>query len=318
MKRASLRAAILIGGLLWAAGALLLAAVGYFPGGGAWIAVVCSLAIVLMVAGGLTVVVGFLPLGRLSRRLVSVRKGASDRLDGSYPKEVQPLIDDLNDLLRRNREALERSRLEADNLAHGLKTPLTILGNELQRLAAEGEISTGDMRQQVEAMTAQVELHLGRARAAAAHLAHPPESTCEVLPSVERLTRTMRKLHQEKALEIEVDVTRELTFCGDREDLEEVLGNLLDNACKWARGKVVIGARTSGDRVTLTVEDDGPGLSELERTVLARGHLLGDPRPGGGIGLRLIQNVVRLYGGKVAFKESRFGGLRVVLELPSG
>lgn len=318
MKHASLRVGILIGGLLWAAGALLLAAVGYLPVDGAWIGVLCGLAIVLMAAGVLTVVVGLLPLGRLSRRLGSVRRGASDRLDGSYPEEVQPLVDDLNDLLRRNQEALERSRLEADNLAHGLKTSLAILGNELERLAAEGAISTQEMRQQVEAMNAQVELHLGRARAAAAHLAHPPESTCGIAPSVERLTRVMRKLHQEKILEIEVDVPVDLTFCGDREDLEEMVGNLLDNACKWARGKVAIGAQAPGGRVALTVEDDGPGLSEQERAVLARGDLLGGPRPGGGVGLTLVRSVIRLYGGRVTFEESRLGGLRVVLELPCG
>ena len=173
-----------------------------------------------------------------------------------------------------------------------------------------------EMRQQVEAMTAQVELHLGRTRAAAASLARPPESTCGIASSVERLSRVMRKLHRQKALEIDVDVPADLTFCGDREDLEEMVGNLFDNACKWARGKVAIGAHVSGDRVAVAVEDDGPGLSEDERAVLARGELLGGQRPDGGVGLKLVRSVIRLYGGEMTFEESRLGGLRVVLELP--
>ncbi len=317
MKRpTSLRTGLLVGGLLWALGALLLAAVGYLPVGRIWFSILCVLASILMAGGVLTAIVSLLPLHRLKRRLGPVRRGTAARLDGSYPEEVQPLVDDLNDLLRRNREALERSRLEADNLAHGLKTPLAILTNELGRLRAAGKISTEEMERQVETMAAQIELHLGRARAAAARLARPPESTCDIGSSVDGLRRTMRRLHESKNLSIEIEVEDDLSFLGDREDLEEMLGNPFDNACKWARSSVRLTARRSEARVTVAIDDDGPGLADAELATLERGERLDTTEAGTGVGLALTRSLAQLYGGSMALGHSPLGGLRVVVELP--
>ena len=317
MKRpASIRTGLLIGGVLWAIGALLLAGTGYLPVGGTWFNILCVLALILMAGGVLTAVVSLLPLHRLKRRLGPVRSGAADRLDGSYPEEVQPLVDDLNDLLRRNQEALVRSRLEADNLAHGLKTPLAILTNELDRLRAEGKISTEEMERQAQTMAAQIELHLGRARAAAAQFAHPPEATCELGPSVDRLARTLRRLHESKGVSIEIDIEENLAFLGDREDLEEMLGNLLDNACKWAESAVRLTAHRSDNRVTIAIDDDGPGLTGDQRAALARGERLDTARKGTGAGLALTRSLAQLYGGSINLERSPLGGLRVAVELP--
>ncbi len=181
-RATTLRSAIISGGLLWAVGALALGAVGFLEVEDFWVGVICLLAFGLMLGGALRVAASLLPLARLGQRLAPVRDGSAARLEGEYPAEVHPLVDEVNDLLRRNQEALRRSHLEADSLAHGLKTPLTILTNEIERLRKDDHPAAEGLREQVEAMSDRVTLHLSRASAAAARLAHPPPPPHRVLP----------------------------------------------------------------------------------------------------------------------------------------
>ena len=176
------------------------------------------------------------------------------------------------------------------------------------------------MRHQVEELIARVELHLSRARAAATRLAQPPESVVEIAPVVDGLLRTMRRLHQARELVIEAAVPEGSVLRGDREDLEEMLGNVLDNACKWATARVEIEVEEVGDRVSITVDDDGRGLSGAGRAALSRGERPeGEGGAGaGGMGLVIVRTLVELYDGATRVEQSPLGGLRVVLDLPRG
>ena len=316
----SLRGWILIGGLLWAVGAILPSAAGYFEISGGWFTFVCLLGLALMTAGVLTVVVILLPLKRLKGRLGTVRRGTERQVHGSYPQEVQPLVDDLNTLLRRNQEALRRSKVEADNLAHGLKTPLAILSNEIERLREGAEPSSEEMRRQVQAMIAHVEVHLSRARAAAARSAQPPEVALEIAPVVDGLLRTMNRLYESRGLVISAAVGEGSTLRVDSEDLAEMLGNVLDNACKWAVQQVEIRVRAHSGGVSIAVDDDGPGLSGAERSALMRGARVEGPgheSGGSGMGLSIVRTLVELYQGAMSARVSHLGGLKVVLDFPT-
>ncbi len=317
-RATTLRSAIISGGLLWAVGALALGAVGFLEVEGFWVGVICLLAFGLMLGGALRVAASLLPLTRLGQRLAPVRDGSAARLEGEYPAEVHPLVDEVNDLLRRNQEALRRSHLEADSLAHGLKTPLTILTNEIERLRKDDHPAAEGLREQVEAMSDRVTLHLSRASAAAARLAQPPTGSCPVAPSVDRLVRAMRQLHVGRRLEIRCEVPPDLNFHGNPEDLEEMLGNVLENACKWCRGSVEVRAHAAEDRLLIVVEDDGPGLSEAVRDqILATGQPESAHSRRRGVGLRIVKALVELYGGGLRLDGSAKRGLQVTLELPA-
>ncbi len=315
----SLRGWIFIGGLLFAFGALIPSAAAYFKISAGWFASICLVGLALMIAGVLTVVASLLPLKRLRGRLDPVRRGSEQQVHGSYPQEVQPLVDDLNTLLRRNREALRRSKVEADNLAHGLKTPLAILSNEIQRLNEGAESSTEEMNRQVLAMTAHVEVHLSRARAAAARSAQPPEAAVAIGPVVDGLLRTMKRLYESRGLVISAAVEEGATLRMDSQDLAEMLGNILDNACKWAARQVEIQVRADSGGVSIAVDDDGPGLREAERSALVRGTSVEGPAyesGGSGMGLSIVRTLVELYEGAMTARVSHLGGLAVVLDFP--
>ncbi|HKR99040.1 MAG TPA: hypothetical protein VJU79_05950, partial [Candidatus Dormibacteraeota bacterium] len=217
-------------------------------------------------AGGL-VLVGraVAPFRTLRAGLSSVREARSQRVEGNYPTEVQPLVNDLNELLEDRERAIARALSTAGDLAHGLKTPLAVLAQEAEQAGASGhdELAT-ILRQQVERMQRQVDYHLARARATAT-VREAPGLRCSVLPSVEGLVRTMQRLHAERALTIDVDVSPEHEIRGRREDLDEMLGNLLDNACKWARSRVAISSTVDHDLLVIAVDDDGPGLAPSMR-----------------------------------------------------
>ena len=253
----------------------------------------------------------------LRERLVSVKEGRARRLEGEYPSEVIPLITDLNSLLADREERVTRALTKAGDLAHGLKTPLAILNQHADSARAAGhtELSAA-ITQQVERMRRQVDYHLAQARASASGGTAGARS--HVLTSADALARTMMTLHADRRLTIDVHVSHEHFVRVQREDLEEMLGNLVDNACKWAKSRVEIRSRPLDGRIEATVDDDGPGLEpSLRETVLQRGVRADEAAPGSGLGLAIVRDLVELYGGSITLGSSPLGGLRATLQLPA-
>lgn len=262
---------------------------------------------VASVAGGLFLVGrAVAPFRRLRASLSSVREGSSQRIEGDYPSEVKPLVDDLNALLEDREQAVARALTTAGDLAHGLITPLAVL--------AQAEL-TATLHQQVERMQRQIDYHLARARATASSRA-APGLRCAVLPSVEGLVRTMRRLYANRELTIDADVSPAHEIRGRREDLDEMLGNLIDNACKWARSRVAISSKIEDAQLVISVDDDGPGLDpSMHAQVLQRGVRADQQVRGSGLGLAIVSDLAELYGGSVALETSPLGGTRARLQL---
>jgi signal transduction histidine kinase len=260
---------------------------------------------------------GLLPFVRLRRQLLALRDGSASRVEGTYPTEVQPLVNDLNSLLEHRERIVQRALAKAGDLAHGLKTPLAVLAQEADRAEAAGQRETAStISVQVERMRRQVDYHLAQARAATP--GKVPGARCLVLPVVEGLTRTLLRIYAGRALAIEVDVPRDQFIRGQREDLEEMLGNLLDNACKWAKSRVKIHSGQEDDAVVLTVDDDGPGLpASMRDRVLQRGVRADEAAPGSGLGLAIVRDLAELYQGTISLEDSPLGGLRARLRLPT-
>jgi signal transduction histidine kinase len=233
-----------------------------------------------------------------------------------YPAEVQPLIDSVNALIGAREKSIQRAYAAAGDLAHGLKTPLALLTREAELAGAAGNAEMADaIMQQVRRMSSQVDYHLARARVAAAG---PMDTArCPVAPCAAALVRTVSKLYAARGLAITAEVAPEVGARVRLEDLEEILGNLLDNACKWARTKVELTAGMDGPRVVLTVEDDGPGLPDsLRDAVLERGVRLDEAAPGSGLGLSIVRDLTEHYGGSIHLGKSELGGLRARVSLP--
>ena len=256
------------------------------------------------------------PLRRLRASLSAVREGRSQRIEGDHPSEVKPLVDELNGLLEDRERAVARALTTAGDLAHGLKTPLAVLAQEAELVDAAGhhDLAT-TLRQLVERMQRQVDYHLARARSTASSRA-APGLRCSLLPSVEGLVRTMHRLHAGRELAIDTEVSPTHEVRGRREDLDEMLGNLLDNACKWARSRVAISSAVEDARLVIAVDDDGPGLDpSMCAQVLQRGARADQQVRGSGLGLAIVRELAELYGGSVALETSPFGGTRARLEL---
>lgn len=275
------------------------------------------LAIVLLLAGLSQVRLGMTPIEKLRARLRALRAGEQARLEGRYPGEVQPLVNDLNALLEDRDASVARAQAKAGDLAHGLKTPLAVLSQEAERVAAAGQTDlAATIRQQVDRMRRQVDYHLAHARAAASGSTLGVRSS--VASSVEGLVRTLLRLHADRGLTIEVDIASDHTVRCPAEDLEEMLGNILDNACKWARTRVAVQSAMVGSKVRIGVEDDGPGLDpSLREAVLQRGVRADEAAPGSGFGLAIVRELAELYGGSIALGSSALGGVRAELRLPT-
>ncbi|WP_042444121.1 sensor histidine kinase [Azospirillum sp. B510] len=276
------------------------------------------LAAALIVAALIQVQIGLKPLSRLHGALTEVRAGRRKRFDVAMPTEIRPLVEDLNALLAHAEEVVGRGRLQAGNLAHALKTNLAVLANEAAALDEGNARAVGTlMARQVELMRRHVDHHMARARAAAAR--GVPGISTPVLDCVSALARVMGKLSGSAAPDIRVDAAAGLRFAGEREDLDEMLGNLLDNACKWARGRVDVTCRAEADgMLTVTLDDDGPGLpADCREAVLEPGVRLDEGTPGSGLGLAVVRDVARLYGGDIRLDASPLGGLRAVVRLPA-
>ena len=257
--------------------------------------------------------IGLDPVFKMRDAVAEVREGRSERVEGDYPVELQPLGIELNSLLDHSREVVERARTHVGNLAHALKTPIAVLLNETA--SNESELSLL-VRRQTETMSRQVDHHLRRARAAA-H-AKAIGARCDVISVVDDLTRTLNKIYARQSKSISADCAPGLIFRGERQDLEEMVGNLCDNACKWARGSVQLtaGLREDG-QIFVRVEDDGPGMdAEQRESALKRGVRLDEATPGTGLGLSIVVDLARVYGGELKLGVADLGGLCAELHLP--
>ncbi|MBA3811631.1 MAG: sensor histidine kinase [Caulobacteraceae bacterium] len=275
-------------------------------------------ALVLLGAGLIAAVIlqvriGLQPLFALRREVAAVRTGRSERIVGDYPTELEPLAAELNALMAHNQEVVERQRTHVGNLAHALRTPLSVILAEARR--EPGRLSEVVSRQ-AETMGQQVDHHLRRARAAA-HTQGQGERTA-VAPVLEELSRTLEKIFRDKVASVDWRCPDDLCFPGERQDLLEIAGNVMENACKWCSGKVrVTAAAFPPRRFSLTVEDDGAGLADDQRReVLRRGARLDESAPGSGLGLSIVDELVRAYGGETNLARSPMGGLKVELILP--
>jgi signal transduction histidine kinase len=324
MARRSLRARVVIGFVLWTVGLLAVAHVvsaavlTRFPGHAhmAHGLLVLLGALLCLAAGFAQVRSGLSPFQQLRTRLGTVREGRASHVDGEYPAEVQPLVTELNALLDHRDQLVRRALAKAGDLAHGLKTPLAVLAQEADRAEAAGHRElAATLNEQIARMRRQLDYHLAHARAAASGAT--PGARCSVAESVEALSRTMTRLHESRRLSIEHDVSRDHTIRGRREDLDEMLGNLIDNACKWARTRVSISSSLDEGAVAITVDDDGPGIeASIHEHVLQRGVRADEAAPGSGFGLAIVRDLAELYGGSIALGESPAGGLRARLRLP--
>jgi signal transduction histidine kinase len=258
--------------------------------------------------------VGLIPLRRVRNALARIRDGEARKLDGNFPAEIAPLATELNGLIEHNAEVVARARTHVSNLAHFLKTPLSVITTEAS--AQHGPLSDAVMKQ-VTTMRRQIDHYLARARAAGS--VNTLGSRTDVEPVLDDLARVLRRIHAERNIAIAAVTAPRLVFRGERQDLEEMSGNLIDNACKWARSRVEVSAtRAQGPMLQIVIGDDGPGLSleELAR-VGERGERLDENVPGSGLGLAIVRDVAKLYGGSLSLGRSSLGGLEARLLLPA-
>src|SRR5262249_18850102 len=279
-----------------------------------------SLGIVLLLTTIFQVRFGLAPLNRISQTIADIRSGQAERLEGEFPVEIAPLARETNALIDANREIVERARTHVGNLAHAIKTPLSVIVNEA---SAHGADPFADkVMEQAGVMRDQLAHHLERARIAARVTI--VGTVTEVAPAIEALKRTMEKIHRDRGIPIDVQADPNAKFRGERQDLEEMAGNLVDNACKWAASRVFIEvlaepppAPGAASRLRIVVDDDGPGLSEADRAkVSRRGQRLDESKPGSGLGLSIVVDLAALYGGSLALANAPSGGLRAELLLP--
>lgn len=274
----------------------------------------------LMLAAVVQVRVGLAPLRALQTALAKVRQAETQQLEGEFPMEIMPLIGDFNKVLAHNADVVARARSHAGNLAHALKTPLSVLANAADTGREQGPAAAKLAQlisDQVAIARQQVNYHLSRAQVAAS--TRLPGAKTAVQPVADGLVRAMRRIHAERELTLTAGpFAPALGFRGETQDLQEMLGNLVDNACKWAAHRVDIQAKRTAETLVITVDDDGPGLAADQRDrVMQRGVRADEQVPGWGLGLAIVDDLARLYGGQVTLADSPLGGLRAVLELPA-
>jgi signal transduction histidine kinase len=318
----SFRLRLLLGSVLWTLGLLALAHTifrlvffAHFVFASQDLVLV-GLAVLFTAAGLLVVRNALVPFRRLRSSLLELRDGKAQAVTGSYPSEVQPLVNDLNSLLEQRDRAVREAQAKAGDLAHGLKTPLAILTQEAERVRrnGDGELAAC-IEAQIERMRRQIEYQLAQARATA--IGNTLGVRSSVKESAEALSRTLQRLYAERALSIQIDASEEHFVRVQREDLDEMLGNLLDNACKWAKGSVGLSSHVVNGELLIAVEDDGPGIGALLRdSVLQRGVRADETAPGSGLGLAIVVRLVELYKGSISLEESSRGGLRATVRLP--
>ncbi|HEY3814987.1 MAG TPA: ATP-binding protein [Caulobacteraceae bacterium] len=273
-----------------------------------------ALGLGLVLAVFLQVRLGLRPLFSLGHEIADVRKGKVARLSEAYPVEIAPLAHEMNALLAHNQEVVERQRTHVGNLAHALKTPLAVITSEAEH---KSDNLPDVVTRQASVMQGQIDHHLRRARAAA-RAQNLGERTA-VEPALDELARMLERVFQDKGVVIDWTAPPDLMFRGERQDLLEIAGNVLENACKWCRKTVEVEATLIGPgRLRLSVDDDGPGLPDEQRdTVMKRGARLDESAPGSGLGLSIVDELARAYGGTVVMDRSALGGLKVQIDLPA-
>ena len=251
------------------------------------------------------------PLARIGEDVVEIREGTRQKLSEDYPAEVRPLADELNKLIDHNRSVVERARTHVGNLAHALKTPIAVLRNE-----AKGDTQLDDVvRRQAEAMQTNVEHYLKRARMVAR--AETLGARTDIVPVVDGLARMLNRLFDAQGINVTVEGGARAIFRGEKQDLEEMVGNLMENACKWAKSEVLVSVRDTAQALTIEVEDDGRGLSSEERAdALQRGVRLDETTPGTGLGLSIVKELAELHRGSLELDEAALGGLKARLRFP--
>jgi signal transduction histidine kinase len=276
----------------------------------------------LLVAASAQVAFGLLPLRQLQRSLKALREGDGTRIVGAFPTELKPLIEDFNAVIDTNEKIIERARNQAGDLAHSIKTPISVMSNALlleQSRSHHDPALVASLQEQLQHLQQQVQWRLKRARIAAS--AGVPHARTPVKITVEQLTRVMTKVHAEKSIQVTVsDIPADLYFAGERQDLQEILGNLLDNAYKWATRTIAVNSAYADGKLRLTIQDDGPGCLNLTESTLAppRGQRADESIPGSGLGLSIARDLVGLYGGELLFQAGSPEGLRITLTLPGG
>jgi signal transduction histidine kinase len=278
------------------------------------VAALIALTVGLLAAILLQVRLGLAPLRRMGEDLADIRAGRRERLDDGGPEELAPLARELNALISHNQAVVERSRTHVGNLAHALKTPLSVILNET---GARDDRLSKLVADQTLTMSRQVEHYLKRASAAAR--AETLGARAEVAPVVDDLTRTLARLYRGDGVKVLSEVVGAPVFRGEREDLEDMIGNLAENACKYGGGLVEIhAARTEAGRLCVLIDDDGDGLSDAEaRAALKRGARLDESAPGSGLGLSICADLAQAYGGALHLEASPAGGVRARLDLPA-
>lgn len=270
------------------------------------------LALGLIAAVVAQVQIGLAPLRRLGRAMTQLRAGEVERVAGDYPSEIRPLVDDLNAVLYENRELLSRARAQAGNLAHALKTPLAVIHNSLAGLGDAP--AAGAVAVEVTRMRQAIERHLVRARSGSVPLHGRQVSVRAALDDV---ARVIRRIHGDR-ITLEVTGDADARFRGDVADLQEIFGNLLDNAAKWARSRVRVEMAAGDGRLRILIEDDGPGIPEQRRAqAMQRGVRLDTSQPGSGLGLQIVDELCRVYGGSLELGDSALGGLAATVTLAS-
>ncbi len=255
---------------------------------------------------------GLRPLHEIEDKLHDVRSGRRDRLDGEYPGELSPLVKEINTLISHNRKVVDRARTHVGNLAHALKTPLAVLRNEVPSDDRVSEV----VRRQTDAMTANINHYLKRAQAAAQ--AEVLGARTEIKEPLEGIARMLERLHRDKNIAVDVDADPKAVFRGEKGDLDELVGNLLENAAKWCKSRVEVKVTRSDDGIEIVVDDDGPGLpAEHRAKALERGKRLDESEPGTGLGLSIVTELADIYGGRLFLEDSPMGGLRARLVLPA-
>lgn len=274
------------------------------------------LSLFLIAAAWIQVTVGLQPLDAVRRRLAAIRSGQEARLGDAFPTEVQPLAREVDHLLDTQEKAIAQARVRAGDLAHGLKTPLTVLAADAEELKERGENEMArEIAMLADSMRRHVEREISRARASSRTHAGKPLT---LRPVLDRVIGVMRRTPNGQCLTWEIDISEDLTTPVDAQDLAEMLGNLVENAAQWAGRRVRVAGREKGDAIVLSVEDDGPGVSEHEiETVLARGGRLDESKPGSGLGLAIVGDLAEIYGGSLSLERSPLGGLRAELCLPN-
>jgi signal transduction histidine kinase len=329
MRLVSLKARILFGATLWTIGHFMIVAVIFVNLGAESVfvtrvlhsavqtsAATAVVAVLFMYLGFLQVRRGISPINQLRYRLVAVHKGVDARVGGAYPAEVQPVVDELNALLDERERRVARALAKAGDLAHGLKTPLAVLAHEAQQVQAAGqERLAAEIDRQIDRMRQQIDYHLARARSVASSTS--PGARTPIAASAEGIARVLQRLHSERGMRIEIDAPASHAFSGQREDLDEMLGNLLDNACKWARTRVRLTCSKEGEQVVIIVDDDGPGIEpSMREAIMQRGVRADQAAPGSGLGLAIVRDLAEIYRGSISLEASPMGGARARLSLP--